>query len=76
MAMNDDDIDCSEIEAFSKEWLDAVEGFMEVPEKEMISIRIDRPTLEFYRRFGKGYQKRINAVLRAYAETVEHAKRV
>ena len=70
-AMNDEDIDCSDIEAFSDEFLAAVDGFAEVPEKELISIRIDRPVLDFYRKAGKGYQTRMNAVLRAYAETTE-----
>ena len=70
-AMTDDDIDCSDIEMFTEEWLKSAEWLVEQPEKEMISIRLDRPTLEFYRSFGKGYQKRINAVLRAFAETTE-----
>ena len=74
LAMEDDDIDCSDIEAFTKEWLDTVDGFMEAPEKEMISIRLDRSTLNFYRGFGKGYQKRINAVLRAYAESAQRRR--
>ncbi len=74
-AMSDDDIDCSDIEAFSEEWLRSAEWLAEQPEKEMISIRLDRPTLEFYRSFGKGYQKRINAVLRAFAETTERRRR-
>ena len=70
-AMTDDDIDCSDIEAFTKEFLATVEGFAEVPEKELVSIRIDKPVLNFYRRLGKGYQTRINAVLRTYAEMAQ-----
>ena len=70
-AMRDEDIDCSDLEAFTEEFLAAVEGFAELPEKELISIRVDRPVLDFYRRTGKGYQTRMNAVLRAYAETTE-----
>jgi uncharacterized protein (DUF4415 family) len=69
--MADDDIDCSDLEEFTDEFLNAAEGFAETPDKELISIRIDRKVLDFYRRNGKGYQTRINAVLRAYAETEE-----
>jgi uncharacterized protein (DUF4415 family) len=36
------------------------------PPKEPISIRIDEDVLEFFRSQGKGYQTRINAVLRAF----------
>ena len=39
--------------------------------KTMISLRVDRDVLEFFRRSGKGYQTRINAVLRAYKEAQE-----
>jgi len=40
-----------------------------VPEpKEPVSIRLDRDVMEWFRRQGKGYQTRINAVLRTYVE--------
>ena len=40
-----------------------------VPEpKKAVSIRLDRDVMEWFRRHGKGYQTRINAVLRAYVE--------
>lgn len=34
--------------------------------KQSVSIRVDRDVLAFFRSFGKGYQTRMNAVLRAY----------
>lgn len=38
-----------------------------IPEpKQMISLRLDADVLDFFRAKGKGYQTRINAVLRAY----------
>ena len=74
-AMTDDDIDCSDIEAFTEEWLETAEWFAEVPEKELVSLRIDRPVLEFYRKTGRGYQTRMNAVLRAYAKSAEKRQR-
>ncbi|MDE0207200.1 MAG: BrnA antitoxin family protein [Candidatus Tectomicrobia bacterium] len=38
------------------------------PSKQAISVRIDRDVLEFFRSQGRGYQTRINAVLRSYME--------
>jgi uncharacterized protein (DUF4415 family) len=38
-----------------------------MPEKKIpTSVRLDRDVLFWFRSFGKGYQTRINAVLRAY----------
>ncbi|MGA7306268.1 MAG: BrnA antitoxin family protein [Rhodothermales bacterium] len=39
--------------------------------KERITIRIDRDVLDYFRKQGKGYQSRMNAVQRAFmnAET-------
>jgi uncharacterized protein (DUF4415 family) len=34
--------------------------------KEMVSIRLDQDVLDFFRRGGKGYQTRMNAVLRSF----------
>jgi uncharacterized protein (DUF4415 family) len=40
-----------------------------VPEpKQAVSIRLDRDVMEWFRRQGRGYQTRINAVLRTYVE--------
>lgn len=36
--------------------------------KKMISLRLDPDVLEFFKAQGKGYQTRMNAVLRAYME--------
>ena len=38
------------------------------PPKEQISIRIDEDVLTFFRGLGKGYQTKINAVLRAFMD--------
>jgi uncharacterized protein (DUF4415 family) len=38
------------------------------PEKEMISIRLDKDVLTYFRSLGPGYQTRINALLRALME--------
>lgn len=36
--------------------------------KDMISLRVDEDVLRWFKRQGKGYQTRMNAVLRAYME--------
>lgn len=36
--------------------------------KQMISLRLDPDILAFFKAEGRGYQTRINAVLRAYME--------
>lgn len=36
--------------------------------KAVLNMRIDRDVLDFFRRQGKGYQTKINAVLRSYVE--------
>lgn len=37
--------------------------------KKAISLRVDPEVLSYFRSFGKGYQTRMNAVLRAYVES-------
>jgi uncharacterized protein (DUF4415 family) len=38
--------------------------------KADLHMRIDRDVLDFFRKTGRGYQTRINAVLRSYVERV------
>ena len=38
------------------------------PYKQMVCIRIDRDVLDWFRSQGRGYQTRMNAVLRSYME--------
>ena len=64
--MTDEDIDYSDLPAFTKEWLDSVEGVVEYPRKEPVSLRLDRSVLEYFKGTGRGYQRRINEVLKSY----------
>ena len=49
--------------------VDWTSGFPGLPQpKAVLNIRVDRDVLEFFRASGKGYQTRINAVLRAFKE--------
>ena len=48
------------------DWSDAV--LVVPPNKVPISIRLDADVLEFFKSTGRGYQRRINQVLRSYME--------
>ncbi len=39
--------------------------------KRAVSIRLDEDVIEFFKKGGKGYQTRINKVLRTYMEAME-----
>ncbi len=41
--------------------------------KAELHMRIDRDVLDWFRNAGKGYQTRINAVLRSYVERMRQA---
>ena len=41
--------------------------------KEMVTLRLDQDVLEWFRNDGKGYQTRINAVLKAFIASHENA---
>ena len=46
---------------------------IELPKpKADLHMRIDREVLEFFRKTGRGYQTRINAVLGSYVERAKH----
>ena len=71
--IKDKEIDYSDIpeldEAF---WENAV---IEYPEKKKpVTLRLDADVLEWFRSSGKGYQTRINSVLRSFYEA--HKKKV
>ena len=65
--MKDEDIDYSDIPELDKTFFEEAEVVMP-PEKKHVSIRLDADVLEWMQAQGKGYQSRINAVLRAYYE--------
>lgn len=65
--LSDEEIDYSDIPELD-------EGFFErarvvvPPGKKQLTIRLDSDVLSWFKSKGKGYQSRINAVLRAYYE--------
>ena len=63
--MADKDIDYSDIPEFDDAFLQSVEAKVSTGKKQ-IALRVDTDVLEWMKSQGKGYQSRINAVLRAY----------
>jgi len=43
------------------------------PDKQAISIKLDKDLLDFFKAQGRGYQTRINAVLRHYMDRMKKA---
>ncbi len=69
--MKDSDIDLSDIPEISLEkFAEAVirKGLRPVSKKSQVTLRIDADVLEWFKGTGKGYQTRINTLLRTYME--------
>ena len=64
----DEEIDTSDIPEYGEDfWKDAR---VEMPRpKKAVTIRLDPEVLAWFKNQGKGYQTRINAVLKAYVKT-------
>ncbi len=61
----DDQIDTSDIPEMTEEqWKNAERGRLYRPLKRQITARVDADVLEWLRAQGRGYQTRINAILR------------
>jgi len=74
-ALKDEDIDYAEIpdlSALGQEFWDKAVVKRAEP-KAQVTIRLDREVLDWFKSQGKGYQSRINAILRAYKETRSRA---
>ncbi len=64
-ARQDHEIDYSDIPPLTEEfWKNAVRGRFYKPTKTSTTVRIDSDVLAWLRAQGKGYQSRINAILR------------
>jgi|ERR1041385_8781420 uncharacterized protein (DUF4415 family) len=56
--------------------LDWSEGVLVLPpRKRAISIRVDEDVLDYFKKQGAGYQRRMNAVLRSYMDQTSGKKR-
>ncbi len=66
-SQTDTDIDTSDIPPLDPEFFKSAE--LRMPSKKSsITVRLDSDVLKWFRNQGKGYQTRINAVLRTYME--------
>ena len=64
LAMPDSDIDCSDIPELGDEFWENAE--IRTPAKKAIYIKLDSDIVDWMKSQGKGYQTRINAILRSY----------
>ena len=69
--MKDSEIDTSDLpEVSPRQFARAIvrRGLRPMPAKAQLTIRVDRDVLAWFRKQGRGYQTRINTLLRAYME--------
>ena len=64
-ALRDEDIDYSDIPALDKGFFEKARVVVP-PGKKQLTIRLDADVLTWLKAQGKGYQSRINAILRMY----------
>ena len=63
----DEEIDYSDIPPVT-DWSGAAVGRFYRPVKETVTIRLDADVLDWLKKGGKGYQTRVNKILRAVME--------
>ncbi len=66
-ALPDDEIDTSDIPEIN-DWEKAVVGRFYRPIKQAVTIRLDADVLDWLKKGGKGYQTKVNKILRAVME--------
>jgi uncharacterized protein (DUF4415 family) len=66
-ALHDADIDFSDIPKLGKSFWSSARLTMPEP-KDRLTIRVDRDVVRWLKKNGRGYQTRINAILRSYME--------
>ena len=69
-AMRDKDIDYSDIPELDERFWKNVR-LLRPAQKEMISLRVDKDIVKWFRSRGRGYQGYMNAVLRSFVESAK-----
>jgi uncharacterized protein (DUF4415 family) len=64
--MSDSEIDTSDIPELGEDFFARAE--LREPPKQPVTLRLDTDVLEWFRECGKGYQTRINRLLRMYMQ--------
>jgi len=75
-AMKDEDIDFSDLPEATPEMFArgmVRRGLKPVIRKKQLTVRMDSDVIEWFKNQGRGYQTKINSLLRAYME--EHRRR-
>lgn len=75
-AMTDEDIDFSDIPPITPEMFARAvlrRGLKPIPRKKQLTLRMDSDVIEWFKKQGRGYQTKINSLLRAYME--EHDRK-
>jgi len=76
-AMTDDDIDYSDIPPLTPEMFAngiVRKNFVAIPRKSQLTLRIDKDVIQFFKDQGRGYQTKINQLLRAYMDAHKAAQ--
>ena len=68
--LNDNEIDYSDNQDLGDIDFTSFEMFKK--EKKQVTLRIDNDVLDFFKNMGKGYQTKINQVLREYKKQKSH----
>ena len=68
--LSDNDIDYSDIPETDEEFWDNAEVVLPL-KKTHVSIRLDDDIISWFKQFGRGYQTKINAVLRSYISNIQ-----
>lgn len=73
LAAHPDDVDTSDIqETQAADWQGATRGRFYRPVKQQVTVRIDADVIDWLKQQGKGYQSRLNSILRqAMQESVK-----
>ena len=70
----DSEIDLSDIPEITPEmWRNAIRGNPYLPKKQQLTVRLDADVLAWLKSLGRGYQTKLNALLRE-AMKASHAK--
>jgi uncharacterized protein (DUF4415 family) len=68
--MTDEDINFDDMPELSDSFFKHAE--VQVPPKQPVTMRLDADVLDWFKSQGKGYQTRINKLLRSYMDAQSH----
>ena len=72
-AIKDKDINYTDIPELDDSFFALAERHMPHPKKS-VTMRLDDDVLDWFKKHGRGYQSRMNAILRAYMEVQQEHK--